>query len=809
MTLVNNPTTRDLRRINRSKALRTVYFQGPLSRLQVSKVTDLSPATVSNVIGELLAEGILVESGSVESEVGRPRTLISINSHYGYFVGVDVGETLIRISVFDVLLSSIGNLAIPLSQIENPPSQIGRAISSGIDKLIVQIGLAQQQIIGAGIAMPGIVDEGSRVTVFAPNWAWRDVPFKEELELRLEFPFVLDKGPNAQALAEELLGGGPGSGSTLVLSLGNGVGAGIVEGGQLYRGVGNGAGEWGHTIIDIDGLACRCGRRGCLEAYVGSEGIIRRYFGGDESGASSHEDQYALIKSMFDAAKEGDPRAMASIDETIRYLGVGVANLVNLFNPERIRIGGWVGGLFGEDSLGGLREIVARYALRQSFDRCSIERSGLREDSNILGAAASALMRFLENAGPDSRAKPPKRLPRGAKASSRVVRILAVSGLETDVLIEHARDFEEGTGIGAHIDQVTRQQWGSKKVQELIEDSGHYDIVMVGGGDDLLWVKLKGHVQRLDKYLSPEDAGQLMHREYFQDKGELFGVPLYFNFPMLYYRKDLLDDPTERKAFRERFGREISPPRNFTELSELASFFHRPPEMHGFFFGGVDWSVFLDYTFFCFGAGANFGDLETGELTLNTPAAIHAMTALTRMSAFNPPGWRTMSFFDAERLFKAGKVFMYQNWMYATKSLSAAMPGRVGIAPAVGDLQPGEHLGAFVAVMPRSAPDSEAAGRFISWILSKDYQKAQSIETGDLPVRQDVLEDRVVQGALIGFEQYQHALPYLTYQHTTWFNELSLGISEAIGKVFSEGLSPKQALDWLQTDKFKNRKAIE
>ena len=648
----------------------------------------------------------------------------------------------------------------------------------------------------------------SGVTI-APNWAWRDVPFREELEQRLEFPFVLDKRPNALALAEELFGGEVGPGSTLVLSLGYGIGIGIVERGKLYRGVGNGAGEWGHTIVDVDGLACRCGNRGCLEAYVGSEGIVRRYFGNDESGAYSHEDQCALIKSILDSAREGDSKAVAAIDETTRYLGLGVANLINLFNPGRIRIGGWVGRLLDDDFLRGLREVVSHCALKQAFDHCAIERSKLREDSILLGAAASVLMRFLDNAGPDPRANRPKRTPRGAKASSRVVRVLSVSGLETDVLIEHARDFEARTGISAHIDQVTRPLWGSKKVQELLEDSGNYDVVMIGGGDDLLWVKLKGHVRRLDSFLRPEDVGQLMHREYFQDSGELFGIPLYFNFPMLYYRKDLLEDPRERKAFKRRFDRDLAPPRSFGELEDLARFFHRPPDMHGFFFGGVEWSVFLDYTYFCFGAGANFGDLETGELTLNTPSAVSAMTALVRMAAFNPPGWQTMSFFDAERLFKAGKIFMYQNWMYATKALAAAAPDRVGIAPAIGDSQPGEHLGAFVAVMPRSAPDPSAAGRFIAWILSADYQKAQSIETGDLPVRRDVLGDRAVQDALVGFKQYKQALPYLTYQHTTWFNELSLGISEAFGRIFSDGLSPEQALDWLQNDKFKNRKAIE
>ena len=127
----------------------------------------------------------------------------------------------------------------------------------------------------------------------------------------------------------------------------------------------------------------------------------------------------------------------------------------------------------------------------------------------------------------------------------------------------------------------------------------------------------------------------------------------------------------------------------------------------------------------------------------------------------------------------------------------------------VGDRQPGEHLGAFVAVIPKAAPNPDLAGRFISWMLSAQYQKAQAIESGNLPVRQDVMEDPEVRESLLGFDQYQQALPYLAYQHTTWFSELSVGISEAIGKIFGGQMNPDQAMDWLQNEKFKNRRAIE
>lgn len=392
---------------------------------------------------------------------------------------------------------------------------------------------------------------------------------------------------------------------------------------------------------------------------------------------------------------------------------------------------------------------------------------------------------------------------------AKVVRVLAVAGPETDALIENAREFEAQTGITASIEQVARPLWGERKVRELLEDSGLYDVVMIGGGDDLLWVKTKGHVLPLDSYISQEDRDQIEHIDYFIKDGQLIGAPQYYNFPMLFYRKDLLEDPAEQAAFKEKYGRDLTVPKTYDELMEVAEFFHRPPEMYGYFLGGVDWSVFLDHTYFSYGMGANYGDQETGELTLNTPEQARAMEVLTKMAQFNPPGWETASFFDGDLLFQEGKVFMYQNWFYIWNTLRETMPDQAGMAPPTGDVQPGAHLGAFVAVIPQSAPSPDAAGEFISWMLSPEYQVAQTVATGNMPVRTDVLQDPAVREALVGIEMYEQALPYLTYQQTTWPNEISSGVAEAIWKVFDGEMSAQEAVDWLQNEKFKDRQAIE
>jgi ABC-type glycerol-3-phosphate transport system substrate-binding protein len=387
-----------------------------------------------------------------------------------------------------------------------------------------------------------------------------------------------------------------------------------------------------------------------------------------------------------------------------------------------------------------------------------------------------------------------------------VVRVLAVAGPETDALIKYAPDFEAATGITASIEQVARPLWGQRKVRELIEDSGIYDVVFVGGGDDNTWLKYKAHAKDLSTLLAPETVAQLIHADKFTTDGRLLGVPQYFNFPMLFYRKDLLEDPAEQAAFKEKHGRALSVPTTYDEMYEVAEFFTRPPDLYGFFIGGVDWSIFLDHTYFTYGAGGNYGDLATGELTLDSDAQKAALANIERFSKFNPPGWETQSFFDGDELVKGGKVAMYQNWFYIWKTFQTEMPDKIAMAPLPGE---GAHLGAFVATIPEAAPSPAAGAAFIEWMLSPTYQKQQSIDTGNLPVREDVLADPELRAALVGIEQMEQVLPNLQYNQVTWAGELSAGVGEAITKVLRGELTPDAAAAWLQDEKFAGRKAIE
>jgi predicted NBD/HSP70 family sugar kinase len=391
-------TTRDLRRSNRKTVIKKLYFDGPLSRLDLSEITGLSPATVTNVMTDLIEENIVQETGTVAaSEGGRPRTFLAINPSYGYFAGVDLGETHIQIELFDLTLHNLGTLKQKFSQVDNRPEDYASWVITGINNLIHQAGIHPKNMIGVGIGVPGIVEQNGGVSIFSPNWSWQNVHFKEMLSDQLPFSICLDNGAKAMALAESRFGAGRGIKDVAVLLIGTGVGAGIITEGSLYRGVTNSAGEWGHTKIVLGGRSCRCGSRGCLEAYVGAPGIISTL---NEIEPHSHllvdGDQMATIDNLLSAAKSGDSRSNQVLLNAVQYLGVGIANIVNLVNPEKILLGGWLGLQIGDYLLQEITSQVNQFSLPQPISATQISLCQLGQDAICLGAANLALEDFLE-----------------------------------------------------------------------------------------------------------------------------------------------------------------------------------------------------------------------------------------------------------------------------------------------------------------------------------------------------------------------------------------------------------------------------
>ncbi len=221
-------------------------------------------------------------------------------------------------------------------------------------------------------------------------------------------PLFLDNGAKTLGQAEMWFGAGRGAKHVVIALVGSGVGAAVVTDGATYRGASSSAGEWGHTTVVYQGRACRCGSRGCLEAYVGAEGILDRYRKAQGGRSNPPADEVAGIEALLaDASGSGasgsgaDRSTVAAelLDETVGYLGAGIASLINLFNPERVILGGWAGLALGARYLPRIRDVAKAHALAHPYGQATIELCRLGPDAVAFGAATLPIAALLAHGG--------------------------------------------------------------------------------------------------------------------------------------------------------------------------------------------------------------------------------------------------------------------------------------------------------------------------------------------------------------------------------------------------------------------------
>lgn len=393
---LHRSTLRDVRRDNRAILLRALYFDASPSRRELSRLTGISPATVSSVIGELLAEGVVTEAGAAVSDGGRPQILLELNHRHGFAIGVDIGETAVRVELFDLAMTQLARAEYALRRDQHEVDLVVAHILDGVRTVLAEAGVPQERVIGIGIGVPGIVEQQPEQLVHARAYGWAGVPLAAMLAERTPLRLFVDNGAKTLGQAELWFGAGRGARHAVLTLIGTGVGASVVAEGFTYRGATSSAGEWGHTTIAIDGRPCRCGGFGCLEAYIGAEAILARYREAGGRGAGGGVAQEVALAKLLTAAARGQ-LARRVVEETVTYLGAGLANLVNLFNPERVVLGGWAGLALGSALLPEIRAAMARYALTQPLARVSLELGQLGADAVALGAATLALEHFLHN----------------------------------------------------------------------------------------------------------------------------------------------------------------------------------------------------------------------------------------------------------------------------------------------------------------------------------------------------------------------------------------------------------------------------
>ncbi|MEU6894821.1 ROK family transcriptional regulator [Streptomyces sp. NPDC046557] len=411
-------TVRDLRRGNRSAVLQRLYFGGPMSRQELGPATGLSSGSVSNVVGELVGDELLEEAGVVDSDGGRPRTLLRVAPGSAHMIGVDVGETRVRVELFDLTLTELARVEMPL--LPRGCYDVGPIVDhvkDGITAVLAEAGIGTERLLGVGVGVPGIVDRTAPggTVVHGQTIGWDAVPLEELLRgtraLPPEVPYIIDNGARTLGQAEMWFGAGRGAREALVVLFGSGVGASLITDGSPDGGATEGTAlEWGHLTVSVRGRRCRCGALGCLEAYTGAESLLERWAerGGGPVGSMDEEE---ALSALLAAAGKEDPVAREVLEETAEYLGAGLSDLINLFRPERILIGGWAGLMLGPHILPAVREHATRYSLRHPAGRVTVGMGSLGPDAVTVGAATLPLSAFFATGGrratPRPDAEPP------------------------------------------------------------------------------------------------------------------------------------------------------------------------------------------------------------------------------------------------------------------------------------------------------------------------------------------------------------------------------------------------------------------
>ncbi|MFJ1646791.1 ROK family protein [Streptomyces sp. NPDC088258] len=438
----NRRTVRDLRRGNRARVVQRLYFDGPLSRQELGPATGLSSGSISNVVAELVAEGLLEEAGVVDSDGGRPRTLLRVAPGGGLLIGIDIGETRVRVELFDLTLTELARTDRLLAQHGYDVDRVVEHVRTGVADVLRDAQADPEHLLGIGIGVPGIIERGGPDgdVVHGPTIGWDAVPFEKllraALEVPLDIPLFIDNGAKTLGQAEMWFGGGRGAGTAAIALIGSGIGASVVHGGALMEGNGRGSAlEWGHTTVRMGGRRCRCGSIGCLEAYAGAEAMRERWY---EAGGPLPDDAddetalAALLAAAFPGPEgpEPDPVAVSLLEDTAECLGAALGDLINLFLPERVLLGGWAGLLIGPRLLPEIRRHTRAYALPPALARTTIELGRLGPDAVTVGAATLPLAGFLARGGSRPRPAGPAGEPEpgGVSAPRRWQRAPATAG---------------------------------------------------------------------------------------------------------------------------------------------------------------------------------------------------------------------------------------------------------------------------------------------------------------------------------------------------------------------------------------------
>lgn len=373
---------------NKKLVLKTIREKAPISRADIANVTGLNKGTVSSLVSELIDENLIYESGHGESSGGRRPVMLLFNKSAGYSIGINLDVNYI----LGVLTDLDGNIILEHSVKldDNNFQLIKEKLFTMIDQFIHSAPHSPYGIIGIGVGVPGIVNNRGML-LLAPNLNWRDIDLKDIIEQKYQLPVTIENEANAGAFGEKKFGLGENSNNIIYVSVGIGIGAGQILNGELFKGYNGFSGELGHMTIKYDGDQCLCGNVGCWELYASERALVN-----SAKEIFEHEDTTITLDYLLLLAEKGDEKAIELFKKIGDYLGTGINNIINIYNPEQIIIGNrmafakkWI-----TDSIIKRIENGTNHIQHQDI---KIDFSELNIYSPAVGMAAISIERFFES----------------------------------------------------------------------------------------------------------------------------------------------------------------------------------------------------------------------------------------------------------------------------------------------------------------------------------------------------------------------------------------------------------------------------
>lgn len=375
------------RLLNRSLILNQLKIQGKISRAELARTLNLSKMTISAIVTDLIDEGLICETGegSAMKQGGRKPILLTLTVNKNYALGVDVGLTNMTVAIADLKGNLLFKQKVPTRRNHSLESILEQIIEM-IDSVVKESGIERDALLGIGLSIGGLVDKDKGYISLSPDFNWKDVSLQKLIEKASGLPVVIDNCTRAMALGEMWYGNAIATGNFFYVNIGYGIGSAIVIKGQIYEK----NSEFGHIPITKKEIHCDCGKLGCLEAVSSGQAIEKV---ANQTLPHNNGEWYSA-RDISVMAMQGDVTAKEIFNEAGKYLGRALSIAANLFNPDKVIIGGGISNA-GDLLLSPLMEEFKIHSMEIIKDSTQVELSGLGIDSGILGAVSLALDKYV------------------------------------------------------------------------------------------------------------------------------------------------------------------------------------------------------------------------------------------------------------------------------------------------------------------------------------------------------------------------------------------------------------------------------